>query len=289
MQKKLLLLFLIATAVAGCGDDVDPGEHPLVRPPTTAPLDNFGKGPAPATTVPTSTKAALDPTATAPTPVTTAPASATTIPVAAAISPWVNLDWFNTRPVPPDAFRVLYIGDSLTIAGAAPGLWDHHGGMAATDAAHDFLHLTASHVQQVLLPRPVEALLDNGGNGKIGAMLEYLERRPDLKPDLVILQGGENDAFDDSFRQIYVKLLEFYPVPVIVAGDWWSAEKSDWEKQQSAARKHPFVDLMAIDAIPANSGDGGPFGVGDVARHPSDAGHAAIARGIGEAFDRLQR
>jgi hypothetical protein len=272
MHKHLPLLFLAIATIASCGDGVSTGEQQLALPATTAPA---------AATMPAAT--------TAPTPATTAPAPSTTARAAAAVSPWVELDWFNSRPIPPDAFRVLYVGDSLTVAGAAPGLWDHDGGMAATDTAHDFLHLTAGHIQKALTPRPVEALLDNGGNGKIGTMLEYLVRRPELKPDLVILQGGENDAFDDSFRQTYLKLMEFYPVPVIVAGEWWSAAKSDWEKQQAAARKHPFVDLMAIDAIPANSGDGGPFGVEAVARHPSNAGQAAIAKGIDDAFDQFKR
>lgn len=260
MRKHLPLLFLVAATIAGRGGAAGAGEQPLIRSPTTAPAA-----------------------------ATTAPAPAGTAPAPGAASPWPELDWFNSRPIPPGALRVLYIGDSLTVHGTSPGLWDHYSGMAATDAAHDFLHLTAGHIQRALAPRPVEALLDNGGNGKIGAMLQYLERHPELKPDLVVLQGGENDAFDDSFRQTYTRLLEFYSVPVIVAGDWWSADKSNWEKQQAAARKHPFVDLAAMNAIPANSGDGGPFGVEGVARHPSNAGHAAIAKGINDAFDGLPR
>jgi hypothetical protein len=198
------------------------------------------------------------------------------------------LDWYNSRPVPPNAYRVLYIGDSLLIVGPTPGLWPRYCGMAATDTARDYLHITAAHIQRALAPRPVESLMDNGGNGKIAAMLEYLGHHPELKPDIVVLQGGENDPFDESFRQTYSKLMDLYHVPLIVLGDWWSTEKSAWESQQAVQRGGAFVNLVTINSLPSNSGYGGPFNNPDVARHPSDAGQDAIAQEVNEAFDRLR-
>ncbi|CAN5476337.1 hypothetical protein BH10ACI4_BH10ACI4_26850 [soil metagenome] len=77
------------------------------------------------------------------------------------------LDFFDRRPIPPHAFRVLYIGDSLTFHSPAPGLWTYYSGMAASDAAHDFVHLTAAYFQNKT-HRPVEIFYSHGG-GKIGA------------------------------------------------------------------------------------------------------------------------
>jgi lysophospholipase L1-like esterase len=136
--------------------------------------------------------------------------------------------------------------------------------------------------------RPVEVLLNTGGNGKLDSMLAYLKRHLELRPDLVVLQGGENDAFDEAFRRNYIALLDFYkPALVIVLGDWWQGEKSEWEKAEAHARAFPFVDLLSLYADKSNSGDGGPYGIDGVAHHPSTNGHKAIAHGIIAAFDRL--
>lgn len=48
-------------------------------------------------------------------------------------------------PPPNTATKLLVIGNSLTYVPLRPNLgWFHEGGMAASDAAHDFVHLTAS-------------------------------------------------------------------------------------------------------------------------------------------------
>src|ERR1700761_7798771 len=101
-----------------------------------------------------------------------------------------NLTYFNYRPMPPNAYRVLFIGDSLTYHGQTPNLWNYDSGMAASAPERDFVHLVAKHIQEKLPAKPVETLIDNGGNGKIGSMLAYIAKHPELKPSLVILQGG---------------------------------------------------------------------------------------------------
>jgi lysophospholipase L1-like esterase len=110
-------------------------------------------------------------------------------------------------------------------------------------------------------------------------MLAYARRIP-LEPDLVILQGGENDEFNDAFRSTYRSLLDFYPVPYIVIGDLWSDEKSIFNQQEVMARNYPFVNLRAIYQDPSNSGDGGPYAHPGVAQHPNDEGMACIARNV---------
>jgi hypothetical protein len=199
-----------------------------------------------------------------------------------------NLNYFNNRPMPPNAYRVLFIGDSLTYHGQTANLWNYDSGMAASSPDKDFVHLVTKHIQEKLGTRPVEILINNGGNGKIGTMLSYLKNHPELRPDLVILQGGENDPFDDVFQQTYRSLLGFYQstkTPYIVLGDWWNDSKSAFAREQALAQGYAWVELTAIDKHPEMSGDGGPYHIDGVAKHPNDQGMKAIADAVSAQFD----
>jgi lysophospholipase L1-like esterase len=189
------------------------------------------------------------------------------------------IDFFNSRPVPSNAYRVLFIGDSLTIHGRSPKLWDYFSGMAASSPDKDFVHLSMQHLQAMLGPRPVEGFYNNGGDGKLESMYLYLKMHPELDPDLVVLQGGENDSFDENFRTVYRLLLNEFS-RVIALGDWWSDEKSEFSKQECSRFGFPFVDLRSIEKVTQNSGNPGPYGVSGVALHPNDAGMSAIASAV---------
>jgi hypothetical protein len=196
------------------------------------------------------------------------------------------LDFFDRRPVPPHAFRVLYVGDSLTFHSPAPGIWTYYSGMAASDTEHDFVHITAAHFQKKIR-RPVEIFYSHGG-GKIGAMLAFVKDRTWLAPDLIILQGGENDPFDDTFYANYRGLLEVFPnTPRIVLSDWKNPIKRDYEREEAAKRHLPFVDMIAIQADPHTAGNAGPFHHQGVAWHPNDEGMKRIAAEINRTFDTM--
>ncbi|QHS51097.1 SGNH/GDSL hydrolase family protein [Edaphobacter sp. 12200R-103] len=189
-----------------------------------------------------------------------------------------QLDFINSRPFPPDAFKVLFIGDSLMIHGQLKGVWDVSSGMAASRPENDYVHLVSKGLQEEIT-RPAEALYNNGGNGRLREILEYIQVR-NLAPDMVIIQGGENDTFDRQFREYYPQLLDFYACPRIVLGDWFSKDKSDYSGSLCRERGLPFVNLCDISADKQNSGWGGPYDRKDVASHPNDSGHAAIAKGV---------
>jgi hypothetical protein len=196
------------------------------------------------------------------------------------------LDFFDRRPVPPHAFRVLYVGDSLTFHSPAPGIWAYYSGMAASDTEHDFVHLTAAHFQ-AKIRRPVEIFYSHGG-GKIGAMLTFVKDRPWLEPDLIILQGGENDPFDETFYTNYRGLLEVFPkAPRIVLSDWKNPTKRDFEKEEVARRHLRFIDILAIQAEPGTAGNAGPFNHPGVAWHPNDKGMQRIAEELDRVFDAM--
>jgi hypothetical protein len=200
-----------------------------------------------------------------------------------------TITYFNYRPMPPNAYRVLFIGDSLTYHGQTPNLWNYDSGMAASSPDKDFVHLVTQHIQSKIGIRPVEIMINNGGNGKIGSMLAYLTSHPDLKPSLVILQGGENDPFDASFQDSYRSLLDFYrasKIPYVVVGDWWNDDKSDFGRREALARGYAWVNLTLLDKETALRGDGGPYHVDGVAKHPNDIGMSAIADEINDQFDK---
>ena len=92
-----------------------------------------------------------------------------------------NLNYFNDRPMPTNAYRVLFVGDSLTYHGQTPNLWNYDSGMAASSPEKDFVHLVTKHLQEKLGTRPVEILINNGGNGMFDDVLNPLWRRETAK------------------------------------------------------------------------------------------------------------
>lgn len=185
------------------------------------------------------------------------------------------LELLNYRPMPPNSYKVMFTGDSITIHGALRKVWDNSCGIAATSPERDYVHLVSAGIQESI-ESPVEALYNNGGNGKIREMLEYLQMRR-FSPDLAIIQGGENDKFNDHFRQYYPQLIDHFTCPKIVLGDWNDQEKSEYSERLCQARNLPFVNLFEIASDRNKGGWGGPYNRKDVASHPNDLGHAAIA------------
>jgi lysophospholipase L1-like esterase len=201
-----------------------------------------------------------------------------------------SITYLNYRPMPPNAYRILFMGDSLTYHGQTPNLWDYDSGMAASSPNNDFVHLVSQHIQSKMGRRPVEILINNGGTGKIGSMLAYLTSHPDLKPSLIIFQGGENDPFDGSFKDTYRSLLNLYQsskIPYIVMGDWWNDDKRDFDRQEALAHGYAWIDINVFNKNPEMRGDGGPYHVDGVAKHPNDKGMRAIADAIDGQFDKM--
>jgi hypothetical protein len=83
-------------------------------------------------------------------------------------------------------------------------------------------------------------------------------------------------------------LLDFYKaskIPYIVLGDWWSDSKRDFDRQEALARGYAWIDLTILNKNSKFSGNGGPYHVDGVARHPNDKGMSAIAESIDSQFD----
>ena len=82
-----------------------------------------------------------------------------------------TINYFNARVMPENAYRVLFIGDSLMFHTHDEPGWMYDSGMAATAPAKDYVHLVTAHIQGKFRTRPVEMLVDNGGMGRLGRCL----------------------------------------------------------------------------------------------------------------------
>jgi len=201
--------------------------------------------------------------------------------------------FFNNRPIASstDTFRILFIGDSLTLVGPTPGVWDWYSGMAATDCSKDFVHLFANRVQQNKT-KQVEIFYD--ASGLLADMKSNLDSYilNQARPNLVVMQGGENDIYDQATREVYDQLLAEFssfqnangePLRVVVLGDWWSSEKSAYDQSIAQKYGYPFVNILQFNT-PENKGFAGPYNHPGVAEHPNDSGMQDIADALYDAF-----
>jgi hypothetical protein len=192
-----------------------------------------------------------------------------------------GLCFYNRRPMAADACRVLFSGNSLTCHGPMAGVRAHYGGMAASVPEGDFVHGFVHLLNPELKPRSVEPLINAAGT-----MRELLAGAEDLigpPPDIVVIQGGENEPWDAAFPaayETYVTALAARCAPggrVLVLDDWYSAEKSACGREIAQRHSWTWINLHALRLVPAHTGDAGHFRHDGVASHPNDAGMAAIA------------
>ena len=135
----------------------------------------------------------------------------------------------------------------------------------------------------------MEILINNGGNGRIGSMLTYPTGSSRTKTIFGYSSGRRERSIRrvvSGYLPIFAYLLPSLETPDIVLGDWWNSTKSDFDRQQAVAHGYAWIDLTILNKNPAMSGDGGPYHVDGVAKHPNDQGMKAIANAIDDQFDR---
>jgi len=211
-----------------------------------------------------------------------------------------------------DVFRILCIGDSITLHGCNADTkarlgWDHVAGMAATDQSKDYAHLLAAKIQAVFPARRVELYFDTfGGSGSVRQRLMSIDQVKRVEPDLVVVQLGEHEKEADGTGRLtddYERLLTAFsgqakPPMVIATGVWslsrqvkdsaghygyagWAATIDKVFSRVCAKLGVPFVPVNAVALNPACRGWGTVPGV---RWHPNDRGHAGYADLIFAAF-----
>lgn len=206
-------------------------------------------------------------------------------------------------------YLILMIGNSITRHGTSPEIltkygWDHVGGMAASCEEKDYAHLLAKKIQETMPDRKVRLVFNDAQNAdqfrKAGDM--------DLKPDLIVYQGGEHwgtshlPGLKDVYRAMLQALRASYPsAKLITIGIWnplcrdefqeFSSKKNSMiieniQKTVSAEFGISFVSVLAFSQNPDNTGYGK---VAAVRWHPNDNGMKCYAEALFKEFQRRKK
>lgn len=190
--------------------------------------------------------------------------------------------------------RVVFIGNSITLHGAAPKIgWTNVWGMAASAAEKDYVHLVT---------RGIEAKTGRKADVRVRnlAAFERAYRTWDIDagvgdlvafaPDYLVFALGENvpnlttaddqAAYRAAFRKLVAAFLKTERKPkVVVRGVFWPNGVKD--AQMSAVAKELVVDFVRTDvANEPGMQAKGLFAHPGVAGHPGDKGMAETARRI---------
>ncbi|MDR3708607.1 MAG: SGNH/GDSL hydrolase family protein [Capsulimonadaceae bacterium] len=208
-----------------------------------------------------------------------------------------------TVPVSPNAYRILFIGDSITRHGTNAEIlsrlkWDHVAGMAASDESKDYVHLLAGKIRATLNGRDVAILVTGVASGEQLTPAERLkpvvEAAGDFKPDLVVFQHGEHEPESngvDGLAKTYNAVLDYvlglpsHP-KIACIGNWqpdsstfgyegWAGKIADTMRQICGKRGIPFASVSSYASDPACHGWGETPGV---QWHPNDLGHLGYAK-----------
>ena len=204
-------------------------------------------------------------------------------------------------PVPGAAYRILFVGNSITQHGFNAGTitdlhWDHLSGMAASGQDSDYVHLLTRKIQTSMPGRPVVTRIVSLVPGGLGTTQERLapviQDSAGFKPDLVVIQHGEHEQEAcgmDELTKTYDALLALFDTGqsrprMVCVGNWsldlntdksdyqgWSAQIEHAMQSDCAKRGIPFVSVASVAADPLCHGAGQHPGV---QWHPNDRGHA---------------
>ncbi|HVZ64560.1 MAG TPA: beta-L-arabinofuranosidase domain-containing protein [Lacunisphaera sp.] len=223
----------------------------------------------------------------------------------------------------PNAFRILFVGDSITRHGVADWTrrdlgWDHEAGMAASSADKDFVHLLAGRIQDTMPDRKVEIYFDSqvttdSPSGFKAGTFAYKQARlqslkDDFHPHLVVVQLGEHEEpssgvsfMRESCDRLFASLKALAPDSGIIStGVWMPGDRSGghngyatgWGAEVEAAMQAsclkygvPFASVRDFALDPSGRGAGTNPGV---QWHPNDKGMEGYAGVLFGAFKQTQ-
>lgn len=193
------------------------------------------------------------------------------------------------------------IGNSLTFVPAMPALgWTHDGGMAASDAAHDFVHLVAAQRGLTLAAARNEASIERNLADPINSidlttpmaqLIAGAAAGIDAKT-AVVVELGDNVAESGvaDFAVNYGRLLDAVvaakPAKLLCTSRWWQlVDVDDVLKAACVAHGGTFVDIGDIYPTRADVPlPGEDPATSIIWTHPHDASMAEIARRVAAAL-----
>lgn len=189
--------------------------------------------------------------------------------------------------------RVLFAGNSITLHSPKADIgWQGSWGMAASDAAHDYIHLLASRFPGMDAGIAQVAEWERGFLKGKEAMRPYTPAA-EWDPDIIVFRAGENTPenmlAEGDYAQAVQDLMRFFNrggrAKMIVTSLFWPNPAKDEAIRRAAeclgAVYVPLNDLGTRDDMKAL----GLFWHSGVANHPGDLGMQAIADRIGGALE----
>jgi len=198
--------------------------------------------------------------------------------------------------------RILFLGNSITLHGPAPGIgWSGNWGMAASAEEKDYVHRLVAAITKAANAAPeirVRNIADFERGHDSYDLAKELKAEFDFNAQIIVVAIGENvpslgsdDAkakFAAAFGNLLAELKRHgHPALFVRSSFWPNAAKDDIMKQSSTAVGAVFVDISALGREETNAARSERKFVDDgVAGHPGDKGMQAIADAIWHAIHR---
>lgn len=199
------------------------------------------------------------------------------------------------------AYRILFVGDSITLHGFDETTrknlgWSHASGMAASSRQSDYVNILSREISEAREQPTVVCYHTAGGSGTVDQRLRALGSVINTHPNLVVIQLGEHedtrsgiDILEENYRKLITALRQLDSRPSIIAvGPWslsrqdglgryssWSGEVDRVMASVSSEEHVPYSSVADIAALPLAHGDGSSDGV---RWHPNDYGHSLYAK-----------
>lgn len=185
--------------------------------------------------------------------------------------------------------KLLVIGNSISVHGIAPDIWDHESGMAASSKEKDWCHIL---VNKIFLEKKLNvdfAVLNLADFERKFEIFDFnlLEKVKSFSPDIVIFQLGENvrkaDITEktDSFKSQYKKLILNFPEAkkIICLPFWPDINKNSAITDVAIETNSILVDLSHLSFDQKNFAKSEKeFSLPGVGEHPGDFGMENIAK-----------
>jgi hypothetical protein len=203
------------------------------------------------------------------------------------------------------ADKILFLGNSITLHGPKADIaWSANWGMAASQQSKDYVHLLTSAIDTrtggklVLEPTPVGSHAGTENVINIADIFERnystfttarIQKQLDWKPDIVVLQFGENmemksynaEVFQAKLETLLSGLKQSSNPHIFVAGFILGSNPKVDAIKRKACKADPgrrvFVDLGSVAKDPTNFASAESYYKGAVVGHPGNKGMTLIA------------
>ncbi len=201
-----------------------------------------------------------------------------------------------------DAYRVLFIGDSITLSmPAEKHKWALTCGMAASIPENDYVHKLCAKLSGELKGRKVEHMVLANGGGVVKNYSGRIREYRDFQPDVVVIQFGENEragvpVFVTEYTALLNDVKSLSPAPLVLCAGLWNPANGG-SYGGASAEMEAAIEKMAKEAgagfapVASYARDPECFGFGEtpgVKWHPNDKGMQGYADSLFAAWAKLR-